>query len=146
MTSFRILIGSPRDVLILRKPSWLTPQRLLAGLGILSVILLVIVSWTIMVSRKNSILKFLIQEREKSQVELQRAHDLLEERVIERTAQLKTQITARKEYEVQSKAVLDERTRLDKELHDTLEQNQTLGGNAGEDRLGLRASNHCASD
>jgi len=125
MTALRVLIGSPRDVLVLRKPSWLTPQRLLAGLGILSVILLVIVSWTIMVSRKNSILKFLIQEREKAQVELQRAHDFLEERVIERTAQLKTQITARKESEVQSKAVLAERTRLAQELHDTLEQSLT---------------------
>lgn len=125
MTSFRVLIGGPHDVLILRKPSWLTPQRLLAGLGILSVILLVIVSWTIMVSRKNSVLKFLIQEREKSQVELQRAHDLLEERVIERTEQLKFQITARKESEVQSKAVLTERTRLAQELHDTLEQSLT---------------------
>jgi signal transduction histidine kinase len=112
-------------VLILRKPSWLTPQRLLAGLGILSVTLLVIVSWTIMVSRKNSVLKFLIQEREKAQAELQQAHDLLEERVIERTEQLKFQITARKESEVQSKAVLAERTRLAQELHDTLEQSLT---------------------
>src|SRR5205814_8427534 len=66
-----------------------------------------------------------IQEREKSQLELQRAHDLLEERVIERTEQLRFQITARKESEVQSKAVLAERTRLAQELHDTLEQSLT---------------------
>jgi signal transduction histidine kinase len=78
-----------------------------------------------MVSKKNSVLEFLIQEREKAQVELQRAHDLLEERVVERTAQLKTQITARKESELQSKAVLAERTRLAQELHDTLEQSLT---------------------
>src|SRR5204862_1676605 len=125
MSAFRLLIGSPRDVRVLRKPSWLTPQRLLWGLVALSLILLLIVSWTIMVSRKNSVLKFLIQEREKSQVELQAAHDLLEQRVKERTEQLKFQITARKESEVQSKAVLAERTRLAQELHDTLEQSLT---------------------
>jgi signal transduction histidine kinase len=56
---------------------------------------------------------------------LQQAHDLLDERVKERTAQLKFQITARKESEVQFKAVLSERTRLAQELHDTLEQTLT---------------------
>jgi len=56
---------------------------------------------------------------------LQQAHDLLEERVKERTAQLKFQITARKESELQFKAVISERTRLAQELHDTLEQSLT---------------------
>jgi signal transduction histidine kinase len=88
-------------------------------------VLIVIMSWTVMVSKKNSVLKFLIREREKAQTELQHAHDELEERVKERTAQLKFQITARKESEVQFKAVLTERTRLAQELHDTLEQTLT---------------------
>ena len=123
--SFRILLGNPKDVIILRQPSWLTPQRLLIGLGILCAVLVVAVSWTVMVSKKNSVLKFLIREREKAQFELQKAHDLLEERVVERTEQLKFQITARKEAEVQSRAVLSERTRLAQELHDTLEQSLT---------------------
>jgi signal transduction histidine kinase len=78
-----------------------------------------------MVSKRNSALKFLVREREKAQIELQHAHDLLEERVVERTEQLKFQITARKESELQSKAVLTERTRLAQELHDTLEQSLT---------------------
>jgi signal transduction histidine kinase len=56
---------------------------------------------------------------------LRQARDLLEERVIERSAQLKLQITARKESELQFKAVLGERTRLAQELHDTLEQTLT---------------------
>src|SRR5882724_12703979 len=51
--------------------------------------------------------------------------NLLEDRVKERTAQLKFQKTARKESEVQFKAVLSERTRLAQELHDTLEQTLT---------------------
>ena len=53
---------------------------------------------------------------------LQQAHDQLEERVKERTAQLKVEMTARKESELQFRAVLTERTRLAQELHDTLEQ------------------------
>jgi signal transduction histidine kinase len=67
----------------------------------------------------------LIREREKAQAELQQAHDQLEERVKQRSDELKFQITARKESELQSKAVLNERTRLAQELHDTVEQTLT---------------------
>src|ERR1019366_7499357 len=125
MKSFRLLLGSPPDVRIVRKPSWLTPQRLLVGLAILGSVLILIVSWTVMLSRKNSALNYLIHEREKAQVELQQAHDQLEHRVKEPTAQLKFQITARKESELQFKGVLAERTRLAQELHDTVEQTLT---------------------
>jgi signal transduction histidine kinase len=80
------------------------------------------VGWTVMVSKKNAALNVLVREKEKARLELREAHDQLEERVKERTAQLKLQITARKELELQSKATLAERTRLAQELHDTLEQ------------------------
>jgi signal transduction histidine kinase len=123
--ALQLLLPTPDSVRILQKPGWLTPQRLLIGFAIVCSVLIVIVSWTVMVSKKNSVLKFLIREREKAQTELQHAHDELEERVKERTAQLKFQITARKESEVQFKAVLTERTRLAQELHDTLEQTLT---------------------
>ena len=78
-----------------------------------------------MVAKKNSILKSLVQEKETAQCELQQAHDQLEERVKERTAQLKVEMTTRKESELQFRAVLTERTRLAQELHDTLEQTLT---------------------
>jgi signal transduction histidine kinase len=78
-----------------------------------------------MVSKKNATLKALVREKEKARIELREAHDQLEERVKDRTAQLKLQITARKELELQSKATLAERTRLAQELHDTLEQSLT---------------------
>ncbi len=123
--SFRILIGQPGGVLVLQQPGWLTPRRLLIILGVVSFLSLIIAAWTVMVSRKNAALNFLIREREKAQHELQEAHDQLEERVKERTEQLKFQITARKEAEVQFKAVLTERTRLAQELHDTVEQTLT---------------------
>jgi signal transduction histidine kinase len=77
------------------------------------------------VSKKNLVLRDSIRDREKAQLELQQAHDQLEERVKERTAQLKFQITARKESELQFKATLRERTRLAQELHDTVEQTLT---------------------
>jgi signal transduction histidine kinase len=120
--SFQILMPDAKSVKVLAKPSWLTPQRLLVGLGILLAVSVAAVGWTVMVSKKNATLKVLVHEKEKARLELREAHDLLEERVRERSAQLKLQITARKELELQSKATLVERTRLAQELHDTLEQ------------------------
>lgn len=125
LKSFQMLMGKPSDVQIIKKASWLTLQRLLVCFAVVCTVLIVFVSWTVMVSRKNSVLNFLIQEREKSQRALQEANDQLEERVRARTEQLKFQITARKESEVQFKAVLAERTRLAQELHDTVEQTLT---------------------
>ena len=123
--SFQVLIPNAGDVTILKKPSWLTPHRLLIGFLILCSVLFIIVSWSLMLSRKNAALNFAIREREKAQNAIQQAHDELEQRVKERTEQLKFEITARKESEVQFKAVLTERTRLAQELHDTVEQTLT---------------------
>lgn len=120
--SFQILMPAAVGVRVLQKPSWLTPQRLLTGLGILLAVSIVAVGWTVMVSKKNAALNVLIREKEKARLELRQAHDQLEERVKERSAQLQLQITARKDLEIQSKATLAERTRLAQELHDTLEQ------------------------
>ena len=125
MVSFQILIPTAQDVRVVQKPSWLTPRHLLICVGAVLSILILISSWTVAISKKNSALNVLIGEREKAQIELQQAHDLLEERVKERTAQLKFEMTARKESELQFKAVLTERTRLAQELHDTLEQSLT---------------------
>jgi len=123
--SFQILMPTGKGVRVLAKPSWLTPQRLLTGLGILLAGSIVAVGWMVMIWKKNATLKDLVREKEKARLELREAHDQLEERVKERTAQLKLQITARKELELQSKATLAERTRLAQELHDTLEQSLT---------------------
>lgn len=123
--SVRILLPTSHNVQILAKPSWLTPQHLLTSLAIVSGILLLAISWSVMVSKKNSALHSLVGEKEAAQKELQQAHDLLEWRVQERTKQLKIEMTARKESELQFRAVLTERTRLAQELHDTLEQTIT---------------------
>ena len=126
LQSFQVLIpDATSDITVIKKPSWLTPNRLLIGLLILALALFVIVSWSLMLSRKNAALNFAIGERERAQDALQQAHDKLEGRVKERTEQLKFEITARKESEVQFKAILTERTRLAQELHDTVEQTLT---------------------
>jgi signal transduction histidine kinase len=125
VAGFHMLIPDSSSVQILKQPSWFTPKRLLIGVGLLFIVLMMAVSWSVMVSKKNSALRELIRVREETQRDLQEAHDQLEERVKERTAQLKFQITARKESEVQFKATLKERTRLAQELHDTLEQTLT---------------------
>jgi len=123
--ALQILLADAKGVDIVQKPSWFTPERLFIGVVILFVVLVVAVSWSVTVSKKNAVLQDSIHAREKAQLELQEAHDQLEERVKERTAQLKFQITARKESELQFKATLRERTRLAQELHDTVEQTLT---------------------
>lgn len=123
--SFRVLLPSSADVTVIEKPSWLTPQHLLTTLVSVLFVLAVAIGWTIWVVNRNSVLKSLVREKVAAQRELQQAHDQLEERVKERTAQLKVEMTARKESELQFRAVLTERTRLAQELHDTLEQTLT---------------------
>jgi signal transduction histidine kinase len=123
--SLHLLLPTSHDVRILQQPDWLTPQHLLVSLAAVFAVMLVAISWTVMVSKRNSILKSLVREKDAARTELQHAHDQLEERVAERTAQLKVEMTARKESELQFRAVLTERTRLAQELHDTLEQTMT---------------------
>jgi signal transduction histidine kinase len=123
--SFRLLLPTSHDVRIIEKPGWLTAQHLLVSLVIVFTVLLLAIGWTVLVAKKNFMLKSLVLEKEAAQHELQQAHDQLEERVKERTAQLKVEMTARKETELQFRAVLTERTRLAQELHDTLEQTLT---------------------
>ncbi|MGH7950773.1 MAG: histidine kinase [Limisphaerales bacterium] len=123
--SLRLLLPTSHDFRVLQKPSWLTPKHLLVSLAVIFAVLLAAIGWSAMVSKNNSILKSLVREKETAQKELQQAHDQLEERVKERTAQLKVEMTARKESELQFHAVLTERTRLAQELHDTLEQTMT---------------------
>ena len=123
--SVRLLLPSSYDVRIIEKPSWVTPQRLLASLAVVFLVLLLAIGLTVMVAKKNAVLKSLVHEKETAQMDLQHTHDQLEERINERTAQLKVEMTARKESELQFRAVLTERTRLAQELHDTLEQTMT---------------------
>ncbi len=113
------------DIHILQQPDWWTPQRLFIAVGILLVVSLVGVTWTVMIHRKNKTLQLSIAETINAQKELEKANDLLETRVHERTRELKVQISARKETEIKCEAILSERKRLAQELHDTLLQGFT---------------------
>jgi signal transduction histidine kinase len=128
LEAVQLLLPDIASIRILKRPSWWTPQRLLTGVGILLVVSLVAVAWTLMILQKNSALKLSIADKIKAQRELQTAHDMLESRVEERTRQLKSEMSAREEAEVRFKAIADERTRIAQELHDTLLQGFTSVG------------------
>lgn len=125
LQSLQVKVHHPSQILVIRKPSWWTPRRLWAGASMLAALLAIAVAWTITVSAKNRMLKYLLSERETSQRLLQDAHDNLEQKVEERTQQLQIAMTAKAQAEVEHKAVLSERTRLARDLHDTLEQTLT---------------------
>lgn len=126
LTSLRLLLPAGAHLRLIQKPSWFTPQRLLIGLGLSAVVLLVALGWLLTIAKKNAALRRVVRELEQAQQELQDAHDTLEEKVAERSAQLQVEMTARKTSELQFKGGLAERTRLARDLHDTLEQ--TLAG------------------
>lgn len=123
--SFRLLLPAYPAVRVLESPSWFTTKHLMASLLVVFLVLVIAIFRTVLVSKNNLILKSLVREKETAQHALQQAHDQLEERVQERTNQLKVEMTARKESELQFRATLTERTRLAQELHDTLEQTMT---------------------
>src|SRR6267142_6950171 len=125
LEAVQLLLPDIASIRILKRPSWWTPQRLLTGLGILLAMSAVGAIWSLMILRKNSALNSSIAEKIKAQKELQKAHDLLESRVEERTKELKFEMSARKEAEVQYDATVAERTRIAQELHDTLLQGFT---------------------
>jgi signal transduction histidine kinase len=128
LDAVQVLLPDIASIRILRRPSWWTPQRLLPGLGILLAMSTVGAIWSLTILRKNSALSASISERAKAQEELQKAHDLLESRVEERTKELRFEIGARKEAEVRVDAIVEERTRIAQELHDTLLQGFTAIG------------------
>jgi signal transduction histidine kinase len=128
MESAQVLLRDAASVRILRRPGWWTTERLLATLSIVLGVSLVGMAFVIVILRKNSALKDSISEKIKAQGELQKAHDLLETRVQERTKQLKVEMNAREKAEVRVKAITAERTRIAQELHDTLLQGFTSVG------------------
>ena len=123
--SVHIMPIDATSIHILGQPAWWTPQRLLIALGTLLAVSLVGITWAVMIHRKNMVLQLSITETIKAQDDLQKAHDQLETRVQDRTKELKFEMSARKEAEIQFEAILSERKRLAQELHDTLLQGFT---------------------
>jgi signal transduction histidine kinase len=84
--SFRVLLRSPQDVLVLDTPSWWNLRHTLWVLGITACVLLLVLAWVVVLGR-----------RLREQMEIIRK-------------------------KLKSSAVLEERNRIARELHDTLEQ------------------------
>jgi hypothetical protein len=84
--SVRILLRSPRDVLVLHHPPWWTLARLLWVVGVMTLVLLIGLAWVV---------------------------------ALDRRVRRQTQIIGEK---VRREGVLEERDRIAREFHDTLEQ------------------------
>ncbi|HUG44388.1 MAG TPA: response regulator [Acidobacteriota bacterium] len=50
--AFQILLRSPDDIVVLRTPSWWTPQRALSALGLMVIISLAVMGWVFFLRRK----------------------------------------------------------------------------------------------
>ncbi|MDB6039530.1 MAG: histidine kinase [Verrucomicrobiales bacterium] len=79
--SFELLVAHSADIVVVERPPWWTSKRALWALGGSSSALAIAAAWIAMVSRKNVTLG-------RVQRELQKAHDELEQRVVDRTADL----------------------------------------------------------
>ncbi len=91
LDSFELLLRSPTSIVILARPPWWTLERLLIALGSLMTILVLVLIWTSLLSRK----------------------------VTQRTAQLEQEIRERERAEHQH-SLEEERSRIARDLHDDL--------------------------
>lgn len=86
--SFLLNLRNWNDVRVLQPPSWWTFRRLLLGLAAALVVSLLALAWAWETRRKNRLLQH-------ARTELEAARDKLEERVRERTRELREQVEAR---------------------------------------------------
>jgi len=109
------------DIQVLEPAPWWTPLRLAMALAATGSVLVTVVFFAGLLTRKN---RYLVA----AESELLTAKDALAKRVETRTDQLQAQLSARREEFADYSAVTAERNRLARDLHDSLEQ--TLAGAA----------------
>ncbi len=100
--AFRLLVGSPGELTVLRAPSWWTPGRIWTLAGVVVALALAVLGWNVSLHRQ----------------------------VAAQTEIIRTQVAR--------EAVHEDRTRIARELHDTLEQELTgiaVQLDAASDRL-----------
>jgi hypothetical protein len=51
-TSFRILLRSPQDVMVIKSPSWLTPAHAIAMSGVGAMFTLLVLTWVYVLRRR----------------------------------------------------------------------------------------------
>jgi signal transduction histidine kinase len=119
---FKLLLRDVNDIRVLRRAPFWTTRRIVVVLCAVTGVLGLAVIWVWGLARRNAMLREQIAARILAETELLDLQADLERRVQERGNQLETEISARHERE----AIWEERTRLARELHDSLEQ--TLAG------------------
>ena len=92
--SFLLQLRSGQDVQVLQQPPWWTLARLLWALVAVTTIFLMGLVWGFLIARKNALLR-------QAQSELQAANDLLENRVAERTRELRDEIADKEQARVE---------------------------------------------
>ena len=61
--SFRILLRSPQDVVVVKSPSWWTPTHAISTLGLAALLTLVVLAWVFVLRKRNSDLELRVAER-----------------------------------------------------------------------------------
>jgi two-component system sensor histidine kinase/response regulator len=87
----RLLMRDESDLVLLEKPKWLTPERLAAFLGGGGLAAVIVLVWVWILHRKKAELTELLEQRQRAEAALTRAHQELEQRVAERTEELRHQ-------------------------------------------------------
>jgi len=102
--SFRILLDSSDDIVVIDRASWWTAQRLTAALALLLVVIAVAGGFSLYLSRKNETLQSEVRERLKAEDALRASQDALELRVEERTRELQQEVVERRRAEAEAAA------------------------------------------
>ena len=93
--SFRLLLRQPRDLKVLTRPLWLNPKRRLWMLGGLGLVGSFALGWNLLLAKKNRLLREQVIERRRAETALLQANEHLEQRVQERTLELRQQMAAK---------------------------------------------------
>jgi signal transduction histidine kinase len=90
--SFRILLRSPQDLVVIKRPPWWTPTRAIRTLGLAAAVTLVVIAWVFVlrkrVDEQTHIIRQQLQEAAKLGFEIRTLNDDLELRIAKRTEQL----------------------------------------------------------
>ncbi|RYD71570.1 MAG: hypothetical protein EOP84_24675, partial [Verrucomicrobiaceae bacterium] len=87
-SEFELLLASPHDLVVVKRPGWWNLTRILWGAGILLGVMTVVATWIAVIYRKNRELTRTQSALRGTHEALQKMNDVLEHRVEERTRDL----------------------------------------------------------
>ena len=119
---YRLLMRGPADLEMVRAGPWWTSQRLNTALLVSALGVGILALWSVLLRKKNRRLRKEVGLRMESEAKLEALNRELENRVQQRSEQLAAEISARQETEIRCAATSAERSRLARDLHDSVEQ------------------------